>query len=138
MTVVEIIVVDIRQQLALVAVELLVIVRLIERNTWVKHRWVLLITHEQYLAMQVQQTVHHILDIAIILMSRTVLRIEEEGLYLALGIQILREEIDISIVGAEEIVLHILGIITEGITEEIRTDIWFGQAILIQLNTHIP
>ena len=88
--------------------------------------------------MQVQETIHHIVDIAMVLVSRTVLRVEEVCLYLALGIQMLWEEIDISVVCAEEIVLHILGIITKSITQEIRTDIWLGEAILVELHAHIP
>ena len=88
--------------------------------------------------MQVQETVHHIVDIAMVLVSCTVLWIEEVCLYLALGIQMLWEEIDISVVCAEEVVLHILGIIAEGITQEIRSDIWLGEAILIELHTHVP
>ena len=88
--------------------------------------------------MQVQETVHHVLDIAMVLVSSTVLRVEEVCLYLALGIQILWEEIDISVVCAEEVVLHILGIIAKGITEEVRADIWLGEAILIELHTHVP
>ena len=131
MTVVEIVIVNICQQLTLVSIELLVVVRLVERDAWMEHRWVLLVANEEYLAMQVQETIHHILDIAMILVSCTVLRIEEVGLYLALGIQMLWEEIDITVVCAEEIVLHILGIIAKGIAEEVRADIWLGEAILI-------
>ena len=138
MTVVEIVVVDICQELTLVIIELLVVVRLIERDAWMEHRWVLLVANKQYLAMQVQETIHHVVDIAMVLVSRTVLRVEEVGLYLALGIQMLWEEIDISVVCAEEVILHILSIIAEGITQEDRADIWLCEAILVKLHAHVP
>ena len=103
-----------------------------------EHRWVLLVTHEEHLAMEIQESVHHIVDIAVVLVSRTVLRVEEELLHLALGVEMLREEVDISVVGKEEIVLHILGIVAEGVAEEVSANIWFGEAILIELHAHVP
>ena len=57
-----------------------------------------MVAHEEYLAMQVQETVHHVLDIAMVLVSSAVLRVEEELLHLALGVEMLREEIDVSVV----------------------------------------
>ena len=103
-----------------------------------EHRWVLLVTHEEHLAMEIQESVEDIVDVAVVLVSSTVLRVEEELLHLALGVEMLREEVDISIVGMEEIVLHILSIVAEGITQEISTDIWFGEAILVELHAHVP
>jgi hypothetical protein len=88
--------------------------------------------------MQIQESVEDIVDIAVVLVSRTVLRVEEELLHLALGVEMLREEIDISVVGKEEIVLHILGIVAEGVAEEVSTDIWLGEAILVELHAHVP
>ena len=88
--------------------------------------------------MEIQESVEDIVDIAVVLVSSTVLRVEEELLHLALGVEMLREEIDISVVGKEEIVLHILGIVAEGVAEEVSADIWLGEAILVELHAHVP
>ena len=103
-----------------------------------EHRWVLLVANEEYLAMQVQETIHHVVDIAMVLVSCTVIWVEEELLHLALGVEMLREEIDVSVVGKEEIVLHILGVIAESVAEEVSADIWLGEAILVELHAHVP
>ena len=95
-----------------------------------------MVTHEEHLTMEIKETIHHVLNIAMVLVSCAVLWVEEEGLYLALGVEILREVVDVSVVGAEEVILHILRIIAESIAEEVRADIWLGEAVTSLLLCH--
>lgn len=135
---VEIVVVDVHEELALVGIQLAEVMRLIHGDTWVEHRRVLLVTHEENLAMEIEQAIEDVIDIALALQCSTVLRVEEVLLNLALGVKVLREVVDIAVVGEEEVLLHKLGIIAKDFAEEVSADIWFGEAVLIELHAHVP
>ena len=122
----------------MVSIQLAEVMRLIHGDTWVEHRRILLITHEKNLTMEIEQAIENIIDIALALQCSTVLRVEEVLLYLALGVKVLREVVDIAVVGEEEVLLHKLGIIAKDFAEEVSTEVRTSEAVLIELHTHVP
>jgi len=129
----EIVVVDAHDDLALIVVEFAETVRLIDRDTRVQQFGMGLVAHEEHFGMQVQQTIYKIGGVLV-----GEVMAEEIVLYLALGVELVAEEIDIAIVGAEELLFGLLGIVTEYLAEEIAADIGFDHTVFVEFDTHIP